>query len=314
MSIQVEVLWPLPAESQVSCQLSETSDSRQGWHDQRAGPCWTGQPSALWTDRHVAVISLWQAVRATGEPPTSTRPLSSHLTTDGGEALNSQPGTRTPLLLPPPPPQHITATVAFSEFSRLLYLRAASVWCLARWWRFDIPAERCEKVIRFKCLASLRCVPPGADVVKSYKRRRCKPVKWHNWHFITRDVSAARDSSVGLRECVYPQTSLWSPPPTFSVSPVWQVTFGVVQEMYVPFVSMAGSEHVTWPAGQRAREKILISPARSIRHREALIIGCCQSISSVFLQPFKVSLCCEEVQKVGRDGGKAWRVKGLDSE
>ncbi|KAJ4938168.1 hypothetical protein JOQ06_002794 [Pogonophryne albipinna] len=44
--------------SQVSCLLSETSDSRQGWHDQRAGPCWTGQPSVLWRDRHVAVISL----------------------------------------------------------------------------------------------------------------------------------------------------------------------------------------------------------------------------------------------------------------
>lgn len=50
--------------SQVSCLLSETSDSRQGWHDQRAGPCWTGQPSALWRDRHVAVIYLWQPVRA----------------------------------------------------------------------------------------------------------------------------------------------------------------------------------------------------------------------------------------------------------
>ncbi|TNN67985.1 hypothetical protein EYF80_021777 [Liparis tanakae] len=58
MSIQVAGLWPLPAVSQVSCQLSETSDSRQGWHDQRAGPCWTGQPSARRTDRHVAVISL----------------------------------------------------------------------------------------------------------------------------------------------------------------------------------------------------------------------------------------------------------------
>lgn len=77
--------------------LSAVRDVRQ-----QTGMAWpagrAGQPSALWTDRHVAVISLWQAVRAAGEPPTSTRPLSSHLTTDRRKALNSQLGTRTPPL------------------------------------------------------------------------------------------------------------------------------------------------------------------------------------------------------------------------
>lgn len=125
MSIQVAVLWPLPAVSQVSCQLSETSDSRQRWHDQRAGPCWTGQPSALRTDRHVAVISLWQAVSAAGEPPTSTRPLSSHLTTNRGEALNSQLGIWTPL---PPPLLLYSTSIVAAKLSRLLYLWNAHFW------------------------------------------------------------------------------------------------------------------------------------------------------------------------------------------
>lgn len=44
----------------VSCQRRPTAGQGGGlwgWHDQRAGPCWTGQPSASRTDRHVAVIS-----------------------------------------------------------------------------------------------------------------------------------------------------------------------------------------------------------------------------------------------------------------
>lgn len=53
--------------------------------------------------------------------------------------------------------------------------------------------------------------------------------------------------------------------------------------MYVPFVPMAGSECVTRPAGPRATGRIVISPAwGSIRQREPLIIGCCQSIWPVF--------------------------------
>lgn len=58
MSVQVTVLWPLPRC--VPGALSAVRDVRQldrGWHDQRVGPCWTGQPSASWTDRHVAVIA-----------------------------------------------------------------------------------------------------------------------------------------------------------------------------------------------------------------------------------------------------------------
>lgn len=62
-------------------------------------------------------------------------------------------------------------------------------------------------------------------------------------------------------------------------APVWQVTFGAVQEMYMPFVSLAGSDHVTWPAGQRAGEKDTNLAQRSIRPREDLIIDRCQSIT-----------------------------------
>ncbi|TWW75666.1 hypothetical protein D4764_13G0003280 [Takifugu flavidus] len=47
MCVQVTVLWPLPRC--VPGVLSAVRDVRQqdsGWHDQRAGPRWTGQPSA----------------------------------------------------------------------------------------------------------------------------------------------------------------------------------------------------------------------------------------------------------------------------
>lgn len=59
MSIQVAALWPLPAvrpRCLVNCQRRPTAD-RDGM-TVGSGSCWMGQPSVLWTDRHVAVISL----------------------------------------------------------------------------------------------------------------------------------------------------------------------------------------------------------------------------------------------------------------
>lgn len=59
-----------------------------------------------------------------------------------------------------------------------------------------------------------------SEADESYKRRRCKPVKWHNCHFITRHISTADplvSASVSVCACVcLPQTTLCSP---FSVSP-----------------------------------------------------------------------------------------------
>ena len=62
--------------------------------------------------------------------------------------------------------------------------------------------------------------------------------------------------------------------------PVWQVTFRAVQGTFMPFVSLAGSDYVTWPAGHRAREKILIS-CRDQYRTELLIIDHWQPISAV---------------------------------
>lgn len=263
MSIQVAVLWPLPAVSQVPCQLSETSDSRQGWHDQRAGPCWTGQPSVLWTDRHVAVIFLWQAVRAAQEPPTSTRPLSSHLTTNRGEALNSQLGTS----------DSSPATVQYIHCG--LYIRLVSlsgkgtsvvagsvIVSLCRYsnWMFT------EMMIQFKCFLLLHPVKmvylqgTHTEAGESYSMtcllHLMKLLPFYNKRHLY-SLWSFPLMGVYTWVCVFTPNHSQLP---IHCAPVWQVTFGAIQEMYMPFVSMAGSEHVTWPAGQRAREKILISP------------------------------------------------------
>lgn len=100
MSVQVAVLWPLPAVSQVSCQLSETSDSRTGmaWP---AGRAMLDGSAVSVVDRQACGSDL--PVTGCQSHRRATRqhsPLSSHLTTDGGEALNPNLACRLPCFLP----------------------------------------------------------------------------------------------------------------------------------------------------------------------------------------------------------------------
>lgn len=80
----------------------------------------------------------------------------------------------------------------------------------------------------FTGFTSRKCIPAGrtSEADKSYKRRRCKAVKWHNCHFITGDVSAACDHLPWwecLLECVcLPKTALW-PPFSVSLSDRWHL-------------------------------------------------------------------------------------------
>lgn len=212
-------------------------------------------------------LSVTGCQRTTREPPGSTHPLSSHLTTDRGEALNSQLATPDSSASSPAAAQYIHCSFEIQQISlsgKCTGVPAAAVIASLSAgysnWMFA------ERMIQFKCFLPvsplenvyLRGTHGEAD--KSYTGRRCKPVRRHNCHFITRNITAASDPlllmGVYARVCIF--TSNHSELPV-QWATVWQLTFGAAQEMYMPFVSMAGSDCVTWPAGHRDREKILVS-------------------------------------------------------